>query len=50
MRNEDVPGGKWVSPALKTAIAARLEKGEQSLIFLNRRGFAPSLHAWCQSW
>jgi primosomal protein N' (replication factor Y) len=41
MRTEDVPGGKWVSPTLKNAIAKRLEKGEQSLVFLNRRGFAP---------
>ncbi|MDE0852090.1 primosomal protein N', partial [Yoonia sp.] len=41
MRIEDVPGGKWVSPTLKNAIAKRLEKGEQSLVFLNRRGFAP---------
>jgi primosomal protein N' (replication factor Y) len=41
MRNEDLPGGKWVSPTLRDAIAQRLEKGEQSLIFLNRRGFAP---------
>uniref|UniRef100_UPI004047CF12 primosomal protein N' n=1 Tax=Yoonia sp. TaxID=2212373 RepID=UPI004047CF12 len=41
MRVEDVPNGKWVSPTLKNAINDRLEKGEQSLIFLNRRGYAP---------
>ncbi|MBE0414302.1 primosomal protein N' [Yoonia sp.] len=41
MRSEDVPGGKWVSPSLRRAIAHRLERGEQSLIFLNRRGYAP---------
>jgi len=41
MRVEDVPGGTWVSPTLRRAIADRLEKGEQSLIFLNRRGYAP---------
>ena len=41
MRSEDLPGGTWVSPTLKGAIQTRLEKGEQSLIFLNRRGYAP---------
>ncbi len=41
MRAEDLPGGKWVSPTLRGAIAQRLEKGEQSLVFLNRRGYAP---------
>lgn len=41
MRVEDVPGGKWVSPALRSAIAQRMAKGEQSLVFLNRRGYAP---------
>lgn len=41
MRVEDLPGGKWVSPTLRGAIAQRLEKGEQSLVFLNRRGYAP---------
>jgi primosomal protein N' (replication factor Y) len=41
MRAEELPGGKWVSPTLKAAITDRLEKGEQSLIFLNRRGYAP---------
>ena len=41
MRVEDVPNGKWVSPTLKNAINDRMEKGEQSLIFLNRRGYAP---------
>ena len=41
MRAEDVPGGSWVSPTLRDAIQDRLEKGEQSLIFLNRRGYAP---------
>ena len=41
MRVEDVPGGSWVSPTLKNAMQDRFEKGEQSLIFLNRRGYAP---------
>ena len=41
MRSEDLPGGRWVSPTLRDAITARLERGEQSLIFLNRRGYAP---------
>ncbi len=41
MRVEDLPSGRWVSPTLRGAIQQRLEKGEQSLIFLNRRGYAP---------
>ncbi|GFE65262.1 primosomal protein N' [Litoreibacter roseus] len=41
MRVEDLPGGRWVSPTLQGEIAARIERGEQSLIFLNRRGYAP---------
>ncbi len=32
-----------LAPALVAAIEARLARGEQSLIFVNRRGFAPSL-------
>ncbi len=41
MRIEDVPSGRWISPSLQAAINDRIEKGEQSLIFLNRRGYAP---------
>lgn len=41
MRAEDLPSSRWVSPTLQREIEARLEKGEQSLIFLNRRGYAP---------
>ena len=33
--------GKWLSPKLAQAMAERLERGEQSLLFLNRRGYAP---------
>ncbi len=41
MRGEDLPGGRWISPTLQRAIEARMVEGEQSLIFLNRRGYAP---------
>ncbi len=31
-------GGRMLSPTLRAAIARRLERGEQALLFLNRRG------------
>ena len=33
--------GQYLSAPLITALGARLEAGEQSLLFLNRRGYAP---------
>lgn len=33
--------GRWLAPPLVEAMQARMERGEQSLLFLNRRGFAP---------
>ena len=33
--------GHWLAPRLIAAIEDRLAKGEQSLLFLNRRGYAP---------
>jgi len=41
MRGEDLPGSRWISPTLQGAVLARLEKAEQALLFLNRRGYAP---------
>ena len=41
MRNEKLEAGRWISPTLKAAVEDRLEKGEQALLFLNRRGYAP---------
>ncbi len=41
MRAEAQVPGRWISPTLAAGIAARLEAGEQSLLFLNRRGYAP---------
>jgi primosomal protein N' (replication factor Y) len=39
---EEKPGaGRWLAPRLVQALEDRLAKGEQSLLFLNRRGFAP---------
>ncbi|WP_353339515.1 primosomal protein N' [Pelagimonas sp. KU-00592-HH] len=41
MRAEDLPSSRWISPSLQRAVNARIEKGEQSLLFINRRGYAP---------
>ena len=41
MRSEDLAPATWISPTLKQAMQLRMERGEQSLLFLNRRGFAP---------
>ncbi|UWQ78492.1 primosomal protein N' [Leisingera sp. S132] len=41
MRSEDLLPSTWISPTLKKAMTLRMERGEQSLLFLNRRGFAP---------
>jgi len=47
MRREAPPRGKWLSPRLVTAVAETIGRGEQSLLFLNRRGYAPL--ALCRS-
>lgn len=39
-----------VSPQLAQALRDRLAKGEQSLLFLNRRGYAPVLHCGSCGW
>ena len=41
MRSEDLPASSWISPTLQKEITKRIEKKEQSLLFLNRRGYAP---------
>ncbi|HEX5645087.1 MAG TPA: primosomal protein N' [Erythrobacter sp.] len=33
--------GRWLAPRLVAALEERLARGEQSLLFLNRRGYAP---------
>jgi primosomal protein N' (replication factor Y) len=39
-----------LSPQLLMAIGERLARGEQSLVFLNRRGYAPVLHCDACGW
>ncbi|EEX14739.1 primosomal protein N' (ATP-dependent helicase PriA) [Citreicella sp. SE45] len=41
MRAETLPSNRWVSPSLQSEVLARLQKGEQAMLFLNRRGYAP---------
>jgi primosomal protein N' (replication factor Y) len=38
---EQPPRGRWLAPRLVKAIEATLERKEQALLFLNRRGYAP---------
>ncbi|WP_116598153.1 primosomal protein N' [Primorskyibacter marinus] len=41
MRAEKLPSDRWISTALQSAVNARIENGEQALLFINRRGYAP---------
>ena len=41
MRNETLSETCWISPELITAMKDTLARGEQVLLFLNRRGYAP---------
>ncbi|KPH79903.1 primosomal protein N' [Bosea vaviloviae] len=41
LRQDKPQRGRWISDTLAKAIAVNLEAGEQSLLFLNRRGYAP---------
>ena len=43
-------GGSALSPPLVDAIRQRIDRGEQSLVFLNRRGYAPVLHCADCGW
>lgn len=41
MRGEGLPANRWISDPLRRAVDERLERGEQSMLFINRRGYAP---------
>jgi len=41
MREEYIEKDSWISPTLKSAIVENLNNNEQTLLFLNRRGYAP---------
>ena len=41
MRANPPERGRWLSPVLVDAVAETLGRGEQALLFLNRRGYAP---------
>ncbi len=41
LTSDQPPRGRWLAPELVSELKANLDRGEQSLLFLNRRGFAP---------
>jgi len=41
MREEGPDKGQWIAPRLAREIFSTLDRGEQALLFLNRRGYAP---------
>jgi primosomal protein N' (replication factor Y) (superfamily II helicase) len=41
LRLEQPPRGRFIAPTLAGAVKTAIERGEQALLFLNRRGYAP---------
>jgi primosomal protein N' (replication factor Y) len=41
LRKEQIPKGRWLSPTLAASVEETVGRGEQALLFLNRRGYAP---------
>jgi len=41
LRIEGPPRGRFIAPRLAEAVKNAIERGEQALLFLNRRGYAP---------
>ena len=41
LRRDAPPRGRWIAPKLVDAVKETVGRGEQALLFLNRRGYAP---------